>query len=468
MNAPLFARELQTPAAVTMLRKTATIRERANALLARARAGESDCFVIGDDAALHRTAQIVADVTRERCGNGPIPYHSRWRHFEAGGVDRRAELDHALDYARLRQPESTGSAGPLSLGERVGVRESALAIATNRTPSPPPAPQARGSQTGGSSSLQHEQARAHIDLAVVSVLLDAGAGPDWRYSEASSGQEFTRSEGLGVASFRAFAGGLFSSDSARPFQADAAGLCAVSAQSLGAAFQVSPSNPLVGLGGRATLLHRLGDALAAQPHIFGATARPGGLFDALTTTSTGVTAHDILALLLDTLSDVWPAPNQLDGVALGDCWRHSSVRGMGATDGWMPFHKLSQWLTYSLLEPFEWAGITVTGLAALTGLPEYRNGGLLLDAGVIVPKDASLLDRTWQVGDEFIVEWRALTVALLDELAPRVRNILRKTDAEMPLACVLEGGTWAAGRVLAQQLRGGAPPLKIALDGTVF
>ena len=134
----------------------------------------------------------------------------------------------------------------------------------------------------------------------------------------------------------------------------------------------------------------------------------------------------------------------------------------------MPFHKLSQWLTYSLLEPFEWAGISVSGLSELTGLPEYRNGGLLLDAGVIVPKDPALVDRTWQVGDEFIVEWRALTVALLDELAPRVRKILGKTEAEMPLACVLEGGTWAAGRMLAQQLRGGLPPINLASDATVF
>jgi len=39
----------------------------------------------------------------------------------------------------------------------------------------------------------------------------------------------------------------------------------------------------------------------------------------------------------------------------------------------MPFHKLSQWLTYSLLEPFEWAGVRIHRLDELTGLPEYRN-----------------------------------------------------------------------------------------------
>ncbi len=87
---------------------------------------------------------------------------------------------------------------------------------------------------------------------------------------------------------------------------------------------------------------------------------------------------------------------------------------------------------------------------------------------MIRPKDAALLHATHQAGDAFIVEWRALTVALLDELAPLVRSQLGLTEQQMPLACVLEGGTWAAGRALALRLRGGAPPLNIQSDGTVF
>jgi hypothetical protein len=129
-------------------------------------------------------------------------------------------------------------------------------------------------------------------------------------------------------------------------------------------------------------------------------------------------------------------------------------------------------LTYSLLEPFEWAGVPVAGLDALTGLPEYRNGGLLLDAGVLQlrhpAQNPPVQGQQFSAGDECIVEWRALTVALLDELAPLVRQHLGLSAAQMPLACVLEGGTWAAGRVLAQRLRGGLPPLNIVSDGTVF
>lgn len=368
------------------------------------------------DAALADAARTVARLTRERYPDGRIPYHSRWRHFEAGGVDRRALLDAAL--------------GDVDAATR---------------------------------------ARAQIDLVLLSVLLDAGAGPDWSWLEAASGQRFARSEGLGVASFHAFLGGLFSSDPQQPLRVDAAGLQRVTAGPLGGAFQVSPDNPLVGLKGRAALLRRLGEVLAAQPAVFGPLGRPGGLFDALTTQGAGtVAAHDILVLLLDTLSGIWPAQNTIASEPLGDCWRHPAVAGEGLTAGWMPFHKLSQWLSYSLLEPFEWAGIRVTGLDALTGLPEYRNGGLLIDAGVLRPLPPDWATRDWQAGDAFIVEWRALTVALLDELAPLVRAELRLDEAQMPLACVLEGGTWAAGRLLAQRERGGLPPLNIVSDGTVF
>ncbi|HSV79781.1 MAG TPA: DUF1688 family protein, partial [Ramlibacter sp.] len=153
---------------------------------------------------------------------------------------------------------------------------------------------------------------------------------------------------------------------------------------------------------------------------------------------------------------------------LGDCWKHSAVRGEGLTDGWVPFHKLSQWLTYSLLEPFEWAGVQTRGLDALTALPEYRNGGLLIDSGLLRLRDEAAARVIWQPGDELVVEWRALTVALMDEVAHAVRNMLHLDAQRLPLACVLEGGSWAAGRALAQRQRGGLPPLKVASDGTIF
>jgi hypothetical protein len=412
----------QAEHAVDLLRTTTAVRERCGQLLARARRGESQWWTVHDDK-LADAARAVTAATRERDPKLHIPFHSRWRHFEAGGVDRKAELELLL------------------LGHDPTVKACAM-----------------------------------VDLTVVSVLLDAGAGADWKYVEPSTGKTFTRSEGLAVASFHAFTSGLFSSDKEHPLQADADGLRALVTDHLASAFQVGPSNPMVGLEGRAVLLRRLGEAMSEQPEVFGDDPpRPSGIFDMLVTPhgsqvphTADIAAHDILSQLLMSLSGIWPAGNNIAGIPLGDCWRHSAVRGEGASDGWVPFHKLSQWLTYSLLEPFAWAGVNVRGLEALTGLPEYRNGGLLVDSGVLQAKDASAAALVWQPGDELIVEWRALTVALLDELAVPVRKELGLDEHHLPLARVLEGGTWAAGRGYAQRLRNGLPPFTVASDGTVF
>ena len=134
----------------------------------------------------------------------------------------------------------------------------------------------------------------------------------------------------------------------------------------------------------------------------------------------------------------------------------------------MPLHKLSQWLTYSLIEPLADAGVGVTDLDALTGLAEYRNGGLFVDTKVLVPRHPAVVRETHRPGDEVVVEWRALTVALLDRLVPLVRQQLRGDGRDLTLASMLEGGTWAAGRMLAEDRRGGAPPIAVESDGTVM
>lgn len=405
-----------TVQAVATLRDAATIRERCGHIAQAVAAGDSEHFTL-DPSRLPVVAERVAALARQRFPRDRIPYHSRWRHFEAGAVNRAAELDVAL---------------------------------------------------AGCSEAQ--RARARIDLALVSVLLDAGAGADWRYAEAASGQHFSRSEGLGVASFRGFVAGRFSSDPGEPCRVDADALVALDADALAEMFQVRPDNPLVGLDGRAALLRRLGAALNERSAQFGAPARPGQLFDVLTRGGArSVEAAQILRALLDAFSAIWPSGQQFDGTPVGDAWRHPLAGGWGPSAGWVPFHKLSQWLTYSLLEPFEWAGVAVGGLDALTGLPEYRNGGLLLDAGVIVPRDAGFAARRYTPADPWVIEWRALTVALLDRVAPLVRERLGVSAQQMPLACVLEAGTWLAGRQIAAERRaGGGPPVNIDSDGTVF
>jgi hypothetical protein len=115
------------------------------------------------------------------------------------------------------------------------------------------------------------------------------------------------------------------------------------------------------------------------------------------------------------------------------------------------------------------AGIEITEVNLLTGLPEYRNGGLFLDFGVLELKDKNLVNVEHLANSELVVEWRALTVCLLDQVGALVQQKLNKKPSEFPLAKVLEGGTWWAGRKIAKSLRSdGGPPLKLKSDGTVF
>lgn len=402
------------------LLSAAAVRERAHAMLEHGLAGRLSHFTV-DLERLGPCADEVIATTRAAYPDLDIPFHARWRHFAAGGFDR---------WGTLMQAEPFGEDG-LRMG------------------------------------------RAAYDLAIVSVLLDAGAGPDWAYEEGRTGETFARSEGLAVASFDMFIGGAFSGDPADPFRADAAALAALSADELAAGFQAGPGNPLVGLEGRAALVNRLGQVVNADPDTFGRgdAPRPGGLFDVIAGQAEDgiVPATAILEALLTHLGPIWPGRLSVGGVELGDTWRHPLAPGEGETAGLVPFHKLSQWLAYSLIEPLEWAGLAVSHVDGLTGLPEYRNGGLFLDTGVIGLKDPADAGRPHEVGSELVVEWRALTVALLDRLAEIVRERLGLDAASLPLAKVLEGGTWATGRRLARDRRpGGAPPLTVISDGTVF
>jgi len=369
---------------------------------------------------MQATADAVLATIHANYPSLNIPFHARWRHFSIGGVDRWARIAN-----RVKWPE----------------------------------PAAR--------------ARAEFDLAIVSVLLDAGAGPVWRYHDSTSGKEIGRSEGLALASLEMFEVGLFSSQLHNSLQVDAEALVELPFSALRSGFQITSGNPLLGLEGRADLLRRLGLRIAARKDVFATrdVPRPGGLFDHLVSRAKGnrIAAPAILHEVLLQLGPIWPSRLMLAGIPLGDCWKHSAIKTGDATDGLVPLHKLSQWLTYSLIEPLQRAGIAVNDIDGLTGLAEYRNGGLFVDLGMLVLRDAADAERTHEVDSALVVEWRALTVALLDRLAENIRGRLHRDTVSLPLASLLEGGSWAAGRTAAYARRAdGSPPIKVISDGTVF
>jgi len=127
-----------------------------------------------------------------------------------------------------------------------------------------------------SSVDNQERTRRLIDLFLVSVLLDAGAGTKWQYKSKESGKIYRRSEGLAVASLEMFKAGLFSSNQDEPCQVDSTGLKRLDVKTMARGLQVTEENPLNGLEGRTGLLLRLGDALQNQ-EVFGLEARPGNM-----------------------------------------------------------------------------------------------------------------------------------------------------------------------------------------------
>ena len=403
-------------AAVGELRTPEAVRVRCAEVLA---AGERDTlagFALNLER-LGRVVDYVEDTIRDNYPDLVVPYHSRWRHFQTNGVDRWQVIANRL-----------------------------------------------------SGYSRDEIARIRIELAIISVLLDAGAGDGWRFEDRSTGNIYSRSEGLALASLALYTDGTLSAVPDEALRIDASPLVGIEDRVLTEAFQVGEHNRLSGLDGRVSLLRALGECIAAKPAVFGSSSpRLGRFYDYLLAQARDriLSAREILVAVLTVFAPIWPGRIQIGGENLGDVWPHSAVRRDDGTDTLVPFHKLSQWLTYSLMEPLADAGVTVSGLDQLTGLAEYRNGGLFIDLDVLVPRTA--IEAPVDVDSELVVEWRALTVSLLDRLAPLVRERLGVEKADFPLARILQGGTWSAGRKIAAELRDDAgPPIKIRSDGTVF
>ncbi|KAJ9143704.1 hypothetical protein NKR23_g6265 [Pleurostoma richardsiae] len=353
----------------------------------------------------------------------------------------------------------------------------------------------------------NEKCRRLLDLFLVSVLLDAGAGTEWSYKSTENGRIYRRSEGIAVASLEMFKTGLFAGGKENKYQVNKEGLQSLTVEKVAAGLQSRPGNEIAGLEGRTQLLIRLGNALDEHQEFFFQAGRPGHILDYLLShPSTQVVSVPVVSLpvlwnaLMVGLGSIWPpSRTKINGVPLGDAWPCSSMPGpfpSSSSRAWeniLPFHKLTQWLTYSLMQPMQsLVKIQFVGTELLTGLPEYRNGGLFVDLGVLTLKKddterglqhyADHCQRTgtkgvevapmFEPGDDVIVEWRGVTVGFLDMLCVEVNKALKAELAghELSLAQLLEAGSWKGGREIAEVSRPNTkePPILIDSDGTVF
>ncbi|KAK1239270.1 hypothetical protein MKX07_008758 [Trichoderma sp. CBMAI-0711] len=425
---------------IQYLKSLRAVRERSRIVLEAARNGGLSNFEL-DESRMKETAEFVAGVISRDFGPdryAEIPPHGRWEHFSIGGIPRLENLVQKWQDSEVPDVEIT---------------------------------------------------RRLIDLFFVSVLLDAGAGDTWAFREPGGDQAYGRSEGIAVASLYMFNDGAFSaSTDGNKATVDGHALSRLTEDAFIHHFQVGPQNPIVGAASRIELLNSFGKSLLSLPEIFGATGRPGLLVDHLLAISkdNDLDYEALWDILQRILLPAWPSNRpRINGQPIGDAWplrvlQERSGDSENPTTGIHPFHKLTQWLGYSLTVPFmkilkrKWINIDKG-----TGLPEYRNGGLFVDMGVLKLKPEVLAQGLEASGQalplfpstgDVIVEWRAMTVALLDELHKHINDILAPQGVSLSLPQLLEAGSWKSGRELAAKHRPEtrSSPILIEGDGTLF
>ena len=315
---------------------------------------------------------------------------------------------------------------------------------------------------------EKEKIRRLIDLTVMSVLTDAGAG-NWRYIKHN--KVYTRSEGLAYASYDMFMSGIFSSDKACPFRINSLGIEQLSLEDFSEGFQITEDNQLFGLENRYRVIKRLGGCLKGFPRHFGhEIKRSGNLLDYIEEKfGKEITINQFWKVLCNTFGFIW-STNQKTIGCRGDVFVYSPLKKTQEVGSdLIPFHKLLHWLMYSLIEPLELYGIKFLNKEIMLPLPEYRNGGFLVDIGLITLKDEDYYEKIHNVGSELIVEWRALTLVLIEKIKDGINEYYKNDGVKLTMSQVLQGGTWSAGRAIAMEKRNTTdPPIKIRSDGTIF
>ncbi|KAI7907117.1 uncharacterized protein BX663DRAFT_465562 [Cokeromyces recurvatus] len=393
-----------------------------------------------DQSKLEEMVQFVVSIIKRDYDNpSDIPLYGRWRHFDIGG---RRRLDNLI--------QTWASVGQDTI----------------------------------------EQTRKLIDILVIACLMDMKPCQAWSYTEHSTGRVFKRKDGIAIAILDMFIKGFFSNDPAQPHRVDSEALLNLSFDTLCKELQFNDDNSFVDIEVRFEALKNLGSVLQNRTDYFGNNIRrPGNLIDYLLDHPTTIKTKKGPLISIETLwpvvqemGELWAAEENRGGTSgLGDVWPCTAIHD---DSNLVSFHKLSQWIIYSVIEPMEkLLGATIEGTDLLTPLPDYCNGGFLIDTGFLTLKPVdyergiknyqanSLLPYQpkvevapmFDMSDPVVTEWRALTVAYLDLIADRVRQTLRLSKKFLSLSQLIQGGTWSAGRELAEISRPNThePPIVI-------
>jgi GTP cyclohydrolase II len=331
-----------------------------------------------------------------------------------------------------------------------------------------------------------EKLRRSTELIIISCLLDAGAGDNWKYYSIKTNEFHKRSEGLGLCTLQMYEDGLFSSDPANPYMVNAYGLKNLSLQKFMNYFQINDNNDLIGITNRYSIIKKLSLILESNTDYYGyESPRLGNIVDFINLnyniTESGIKDHLIYDILVKSLKHIWENENSFVKLP-GDIWIHPDFKDPSNmyADHFF-FNKILQWINFSVIDYYEkFTNIEIIQTDILLPLSEYRNGGLLIDENIIslknslnpkcdcdccIPTQNNTLDKKLKANSPIIIEWRAITINLLKKLFIKIKPIFKN----LTISQFLENGSWIAGRKIAYKKRdSGNPPLNILLDGVYF
>lgn len=378
--------------------KAETVRGNANEFLSRAVRGDLQFVEVASDK-LKQALIDVLETTKQTYPEFQIPPYGVWRLFEAGNVDRWSALASAREF-----------------------------------------------QTAD------ELLASAADLAILTVYMDVSTPSDWSYKDTMAGTVVIGRQATALAAINMFAAGSFSSDPVDPFRVDADALIRLDIDELASGLQWNSEENATLLRNLQRHLKRFGEALALRADLFGEgeTTRPGNLLVKLGNEGWGsVDATVILDRLLQSLAPLWEGGSVKGDVSFGDSFDYGANSG---PDGSLtvPFHSTAQEMVYSLVEPLAWAGFEVDELEALSAPSDAVHTALFVQSGVLVFKNEER-DLPSEQAINRMIEIRAVTVALTDQLADLLRKELKVEAGQLPLSCVLEGGTSRAGKAILRE-----------------
>ena len=201
-------------------------------------------------------------------------------------------------------------------------------------------------------------------------------------------------------------------------------------------------------GGRRQRLEQLAAGLERAPDQLGLDGRFGSLLEGLVAESAGsggigdstgqIPAQLLVDRLAPLIDPITASTVRIGGSLAGDVWRHPLAWAEDRSRELVPFHSLLLALVLDLVEPLEEASAPLADLDQLPVPADRVLAAQMLRLGLVRSRHPAVARLRHPPGSDIVVELRALSVALCERLADRLRAELGRTAHDLPVVQIVE------------------------------